>query len=66
MRTRRLERCARYLASPARAKEPISTVAAPWGLLDCRHFSRVFKAEYGETPRDFRRRVLMSTPTPRP
>lgn len=66
IRTRRLERCARDLASPARAKEPISTVAARWGLLDCRHFSRMFKAEYGETPRDFRRRTLMSTPTPRP
>ncbi|WP_055526470.1 helix-turn-helix domain-containing protein [Streptomyces graminilatus] len=64
IRTRRLEHCARDLASPARATEPISAVAARWGLLDCRHFSRMFKAEYGETPRDFRRRALISTPRP--
>ncbi|WP_411153032.1 helix-turn-helix domain-containing protein [Streptomyces sp. A30] len=58
IRTRRLERCARDLAGSAAAEQPISMVAARWGLLDCRHFSRVFKAEYGETPRDFRRRTL--------
>jgi AraC-like DNA-binding protein len=58
IRTRRLERCARDLATSPTAEQPISMVAARWGLLDCRHFSRVFKAEYGETPRDFRRRAL--------
>ncbi|NGO47726.1 AraC-like ligand-binding domain-containing protein [Streptomyces ureilyticus] len=58
IRTRRLERCARDLANPSRADQSISMVAARWGLLDCRHFSRVFKAEHGETPRDFRRRAL--------
>ncbi|MEU6657654.1 helix-turn-helix domain-containing protein [Streptomyces sp. NPDC046821] len=58
IRTRRLERCARDLASPASAEQPISMIAARWGLLDCRHFSRVFKAAYGETPRDYRRRAL--------
>ncbi|MEV8225645.1 helix-turn-helix domain-containing protein [Streptomyces sp. NPDC079167] len=58
IRTRRLERCARDLASPVSAEHPISMVAARWGLLDGRHFSRVFKSVYGETPRDFRRRAL--------
>ncbi|WP_314173819.1 AraC-like ligand-binding domain-containing protein [Streptomyces winkii] len=58
IRTRRLERCARDLSSAATADQPISMVAARWGLLDCRHFSRVFKTAYGETPRDFRRRAL--------
>ncbi|MCX4903986.1 helix-turn-helix domain-containing protein [Streptomyces sp. NBC_00878] len=58
IRARRLEHCARELASPASAEQPISIVAARWGLLDCRHFSRVFKTAYGETPRDFRRRAL--------
>ncbi|MDJ1135728.1 helix-turn-helix domain-containing protein [Streptomyces iconiensis] len=58
IRTRRLERCARDLASPLSAGHPISMVAARWGLLDGRHFSRAFKSVYGETPRDFRRRAL--------
>lgn len=58
VRTRRLERCARDLATPSATDLPISMIAARWGLLDCRHFSRVFKAAYGETPRDFRRRAL--------
>ncbi|MFC8419858.1 helix-turn-helix domain-containing protein [Streptomyces sp. NPDC057236] len=58
IRTRRLERCARDLANPASAEQPISMVAARWGLLDCRHFSRTFKTVYGETPRDYRRRAL--------
>ncbi|MGW2340840.1 AraC-like ligand-binding domain-containing protein [Streptomyces sp. NPDC001661] len=58
IRTRRLERCARDLASPAAAHQPIGMIAARWGLLDGRHFSRVFKTAYGQTPRDFRRRAL--------
>ncbi|EKX60363.1 helix-turn-helix domain-containing protein [Streptomyces ipomoeae] len=58
IRTRRLERCARDLSSPAAADQSISMIAARWGLLDCRHFSRVFRTAYGETPRDFRRRAL--------
>ncbi|MFF3492004.1 helix-turn-helix domain-containing protein [Streptomyces sp. NPDC002795] len=58
IRTRRLERCARDLASPAAARQPIGMIAARWGLLDGRRFSRVFKTAYGCTPRDFRRRAL--------
>ncbi|MER5756145.1 helix-turn-helix domain-containing protein [Streptomyces sp. NPDC002088] len=58
IRTRRLEHCARDLANPASGEQPISLIAARWGLLDCRHFSRVFKSVYGATPRDFRNRAL--------
>ncbi|WP_089506368.1 helix-turn-helix domain-containing protein [Streptomyces sp. NBS 14/10] len=58
IRMRRLERCARDLANTSAPEQPISMVAARWGLLDCRHFSRLFKSAYGETPRDFRRRAL--------
>ncbi|MFZ3555394.1 helix-turn-helix domain-containing protein [Streptomyces sp. BH055] len=58
IRTRRLERCARDLASSVAAQQPIGMIAARWGLLDGRHFSRVFKTAYGRTPRDFRRRAL--------
>jgi AraC-like DNA-binding protein len=55
IRTRRLERCARDLTGPACADQPIGMIAARWGLLDGRHFSRVFKAAYGQTPREYRR-----------
>jgi AraC-like DNA-binding protein len=58
IRTRRLERCSQDLSNPAFSEQSISMVAARWGLLDCRHFSRVFKSVYGETPRDYRRRAL--------
>ncbi|MER6416810.1 AraC-like ligand-binding domain-containing protein [Streptomyces humidus] len=61
IRVRRLERCARDLANATTVEQPISMVAARWGLLDGRHFSRVFKSAYGETPRDFRRRTLAGT-----
>ncbi|MGJ5830165.1 helix-turn-helix domain-containing protein [Streptomyces ossamyceticus] len=57
IRTRRLERCARDLADPATRDQPVAAIAARWGLLDGRHFARVFKAVYGETPRDYRRRA---------
>lgn len=62
IRMRRLERCARDLSNTSTAEQPISMVAARWGLLDCRHFSRQFKAAYGETPRDFRRRTRAHGP----
>ncbi|MEB8342402.1 AraC-like ligand-binding domain-containing protein [Streptomyces endophyticus] len=58
IRTRRLERCARDLSSPAAVRQSIGMIAARWGLLDGRHFSRVFKTAYGCTPRDFRRRAF--------
>ncbi|TLS44285.1 helix-turn-helix domain-containing protein [Streptomyces montanus] len=59
IRTRRLERCARDLADPATRDQPVAAIAARWGLLDGRHFARVFKAAYGETPRDYRRRATL-------
>ncbi|MFE4540334.1 helix-turn-helix domain-containing protein [Streptomyces scopuliridis] len=63
IRTRRLERCARDLSSPASEGQSISVIAARWGLFDSRHFSRAFKNVYGRTPRDFRNRALaMSGP----
>ncbi|MFF1568066.1 helix-turn-helix domain-containing protein [Streptomyces sp. NPDC058293] len=58
IRARRLERCAHDLASPATADQPIGVVAARWGLVDGRHFSRVFKSAYGQPPREYRRDAL--------
>lgn len=60
IRHRRLERCARDLADPAARHQPIGLIAARWGLLDDRHFARLFKAGYGHTPRAYRQRALES------
>jgi AraC-like DNA-binding protein len=54
IRRRRLDHCRRELLDPRHAGEPISRIAARWGLLDSSHFSRVFRATYGMSPREFR------------
>lgn len=56
IRSRRLEHIRRDLADPLLADRPISAVAGRWGLHDAAHFSRVFKAEFGESPSAYRRR----------
>jgi AraC-like DNA-binding protein len=49
---RRLDRCRDALAgSPRRS---ISEIAFAWGFNDAAHFSRVFKARFGGSPRDLR------------
>ncbi|MGW8374838.1 helix-turn-helix domain-containing protein [Streptomyces sp. ODS28] len=58
IRARRLERCARDLASPSCADQPIGVIAARWGLPDVGHFGRVFKTAYGRTPGEYRREAL--------
>lgn len=54
IRQRRLERCRRDLVSPLYADRPVAAIAARWGFLDAAHFSRVFKAAYGESPSELR------------
>ena len=54
IRRARLERCRRDLADPALARETILAIAARWGMPDAAHFSRVFRAAYGCSPREFR------------
>ncbi|MBV8179715.1 MAG: helix-turn-helix domain-containing protein [Mycobacterium sp.] len=58
IRTQRLEHCRRDLANPALADEPVTSIAAHWGLVDPPHFSRLFKSTYGLAPRDYRARAL--------
>jgi AraC-like DNA-binding protein len=55
IRQRRLERCRRDLADPARATESVSVIAARWGLTDPAQFSRAFRATYGQSPTEYRR-----------
>lgn len=57
IRTRRLERCRSDLADPALAGATVTAIASRWSFADAPHFSRTFKAAYGETPSEFRARV---------
>ncbi|WP_406508550.1 helix-turn-helix domain-containing protein [Streptomyces sp. NBC_00212] len=54
IRGRRLEGCRRELAGPYGADRTVGAIAARWGFMNLAHFSRLFKAAYGVTPRDFR------------
>lgn len=55
IRARRLARCRRDLLEPAHANKPVASIAACWGLRDAAYFSRIFHAEYGMPPAEFRR-----------
>ncbi|GAA4155383.1 helix-turn-helix domain-containing protein [Leifsonia shinshuensis] len=50
IRSRRLERCRRELMDPLSAGRSVASIATRWGFVDAAHFSRVFKAAYGESP----------------
>ncbi|MFJ8108123.1 helix-turn-helix domain-containing protein [Streptomyces sp. NPDC096132] len=50
---RRLERCARDLTRRDTAAPTVSAVAQRWGFANPAHFSRVFRAAYGRSPREW-------------
>ncbi|MFE4831932.1 helix-turn-helix domain-containing protein [Streptomyces sp. NPDC056672] len=50
---RRLEACGRDLVRPANSST-IAAVAHRWGFTSAAHFSRVFRAAYGMSPREWR------------
>jgi AraC-like DNA-binding protein len=54
LRTRRLERCRTDLASPQHARLSISEICFRWGFNGSAHFSRAFRDQYGQSPREFR------------
>ncbi|MGW0767152.1 helix-turn-helix domain-containing protein [Streptomyces sp. NPDC002676] len=49
----RLERCRRELSRPSRTAPAVSAVAQRWGFVNPSHFSRVFRAAYGMSPREW-------------
>lgn len=55
LRTRRLERCRADLISPLHSQLSISEICFRWGFNGSAHFSRVFRNEYGVSPRNYRR-----------
>jgi AraC-like DNA-binding protein len=54
---RRLERSRRALEDPAQARRTVGEIAYAWGFSDLSHFIRRFRAAYGMTPGDYRRRA---------
>ncbi|MGV9858620.1 AraC-like ligand-binding domain-containing protein [Gordonia sp. NPDC003425] len=54
----RLEQCRRDLVDPLQATRSVSEIAARNGILNASHFSQMFRSEYGESPKDHRRRAL--------
>ncbi|MBT0770610.1 helix-turn-helix domain-containing protein [Kineosporia sp. J2-2] len=57
VRTRRLERCHRDMSDPQLAATPLAVIRQRWGFADAAHFSRLFRAAYGESPREFRKHL---------
>jgi AraC-like DNA-binding protein len=55
IRRARLDRCRRELVDPMFAHETILSIAGRWGLASAPHFSRLFRAAYGCSPREYRR-----------
>ncbi|EZP42996.1 putative AraC family transcriptional regulator [Micrococcus luteus] len=58
IRARRLEHLRRDLADPVYADMPVHAISIRYGLPNPSHVSKTFRAEYGESPRQFRDRIL--------
>jgi len=57
IRTRRLELCRTDLGSRLQGHLPVNVIAARYGFINPPHFSRLFKATFGESPAEYRNRV---------
>lgn len=57
---RRLAQCHKDMSDPLCDGRQISEIAFRWGFNDPSHFSRVFKRQFGSSPRDYRCRILSS------
>ncbi|KAE8765927.1 helix-turn-helix domain-containing protein [Georgenia thermotolerans] len=58
IRARRLEHCRAELVDPQMRTIPVSGIGSRWGLWDPAHFSRLFKAAFGVSPRAYRTKHL--------
>ena len=57
VRERRLANCRRDLEDPALAQRGVQAIARRWGFEDPAHFSKIFKASYGDPPGAYRQRA---------
>ena len=55
----RLQRSASDLSSPHLRRESITAIAYKWGFTDSAHFSRAFKKQFEQSPKDYRAGVFM-------
>ena len=61
----RLDRCAADLLDEARLAESVTQIGFAWGFNDSAHFSRVFRAEFGQAPTLYRlTRTAPGRPSP--
>lgn len=58
IRNRRIEHCRKDLANAELVTVPVSAIGARWGLVNAAHFSRLFKAAHGLSPREYRAAAL--------
>jgi AraC-like DNA-binding protein len=54
VQNRRLEECAQALTDPAQHGRTVTEIALSRGFSNLSHFSRVFRARYGTSPREYR------------
>jgi AraC-like DNA-binding protein len=64
IRARRLAMCRRDLEGSTLAARQIGEIASHWGFPDASHFSKVFRAAYGVSPREWRERARASRAAP--
>jgi len=62
---RRLEECARELASPDLAHQSITQIAFGWGFNSGPHFTRSFRNRFDMAPREYRRLAARNSPARR-
>lgn len=57
LRRQRLRRAEQLLTDPATSDTPVTQIAHSLGFKHPSHFTRLFKEQYGQSPRDFRARA---------
>lgn len=55
----RLQRSASDLSNPHLKRESITAIAYKWGFTDSAHFSRAFKKQFEQSPKDYRAGAVM-------
>ncbi|HZX50870.1 transcriptional regulator FeaR [Pseudomonas sp. XK-1] len=58
----RLQRSASDLSNPHLKRESITAIAYKWGFTDSAHFSRAFKKQFEQSPKDYRAGAFIDWP----